>query len=91
MTITVSRPSQDELQALGVYQWPIWSHEAASFPWHYDDRETCYILEGRVTVTPQEGPAVDFGAGDLVIFPAGLSCTWAIHEAVRKHYRFGDG
>jgi uncharacterized cupin superfamily protein len=29
------------------------------------------------------------GEGDLVIFPAGLSCTWEIREDVEKHYDFG--
>ena len=26
---------------------------------------------------------------DLVVFDAGLSCTWEVHAPVRKHYRFG--
>jgi len=42
-----------------------------------------------VTVTPDGGASVDFKAGDLVVFPAGMSCKWTIHKAVRKHYRFG--
>jgi uncharacterized cupin superfamily protein len=32
---------------------------------------------------------VRFGAGDLVTFAAGLRCSWDVHAAVRKHYRFG--
>ena len=48
------------------------------------------ILEGDVTVTPDEGNPVRFGVGDLVVFPAGMSCTWSVHKAVRKHYRFGN-
>jgi uncharacterized cupin superfamily protein len=47
------------------------------------------LLEGDVTVTPEGGEAVRFGAGDLVVFAAGLSCTWDVHAPVRKHYRFG--
>jgi hypothetical protein len=27
--------------------------------------------------------------GDLVVFPAGLRCTWEIRSPVRKHYEFG--
>ncbi|NET86216.1 MAG: cupin domain-containing protein, partial [Moorea sp. SIO1F2] len=27
--------------------------------------------------------------GDLVTFPAGMSCTWKILSNVRKHYQFG--
>jgi uncharacterized cupin superfamily protein len=42
-----------------------------------------------VTVTPDGGEPVRFGTGDLVVFDAGLSCTWNVHAPVRKHYRFG--
>lgn len=82
-------PSESHLNALGVFSWPIWEKEESEFPWHYDEKETCYLLEGEVTVTPDGDEPVYFGADDLVIFPAGMSCTWKISEAVRKHYRFG--
>jgi uncharacterized cupin superfamily protein len=38
---------------------------------------------------PEGGEPVRFGAGDLVVFVAGLSCIWEVHAPVRKHYRFG--
>ena len=41
-------------------------------------------------VTPDDGEPVSFGAGDLVTFEAGLSCTWKILEPVRKHYVLGE-
>jgi uncharacterized cupin superfamily protein len=48
-----------------------------------------YILEGEVTVTPKNGgPPVSFGEGDLVTFPAGLSCLWEVKKPLRKHYHF---
>jgi uncharacterized protein len=31
---------------------------------------------------------VEFGAGDLVAFPKGLSCTWDVVVGVDKHYNF---
>ena len=31
---------------------------------------------------------VEFGAGDLVVFPKGLSCTWDVVVGVDKHYNF---
>ncbi|BFG37250.1 hypothetical protein CerSpe_235240 [Prunus speciosa] len=31
---------------------------------------------------------VEFGAGDLVTIPKGLSCTWDVSVAVDKHYKF---
>lgn len=81
-------PSKAHLEELGVYEWPIWEKEVSEFPWTYDASETCYLLEGEVEVTPEGGETVRFGAGDLVIFPAGMVCRWNITQAVRKHYRF---
>jgi uncharacterized cupin superfamily protein len=82
-------PSTDRLEALGVRRWPIWTKEVSTFPWTYDEAETCYFLEGDVVVTPDGGPPTRVGKGDLVTFPAGMSCTWEVRAAVRKHYRFG--
>jgi len=81
-------PAAAQLQELGVHQWPIWTKEVSTFPWTYDSEETCYFLEGEVLVTPDGGAPVHMGAGDLVTFPAGMSCTWEIRQAVRKHYLF---
>ena len=80
------RPAPMKLEVLGVYDWPIWKKEASKFPWTYDQQETCYFLRGKVIVTPQEGEPRTFGRGDLVTFPAGLSCTWEVLEPVEKHY-----
>ncbi|BCR04229.1 cupin [Desulfuromonas versatilis] len=82
-------PPRAELEKLGVFSWPIWEKDVSDFPWTYGEREVCYLLEGEVTVTPQGGGPVTFGTGDLVSFPAGMSCFWQVTRAVRKHYRFG--
>ena len=82
-------PPKEELEKLGVFDWPIWTKEVSEFPWTYDISETCYFLEGRVVVTPEGGEPVEVGAGDLVTFPRGMSCTWKVLEPVRKHYTFG--
>jgi uncharacterized cupin superfamily protein len=89
MEITVGRnPSEEELDEMGVRSWPIWTKEASEFPWSYDATETCYVLEGRVVVTPDGGEPVEIQPGDLVTFPEGMSCTWRITEPIRKHYNF---
>ena len=82
------QPSEARLNDLGVAAWPIWEKEVSSFPWSYGDAETCYFLEGEVTVTPEGGEPVTMGKGDLVTFPAGMSCHWEIVKPVRKHYTF---
>jgi uncharacterized cupin superfamily protein len=85
----VHNPQAKELEKRGVGTWPIWEKEVSEFPWHYDETETCYLLEGDVTVTTEGGKPVRFGKGDLVTFPAGMSCVWTVHQPVRKHYKFG--
>ena len=82
-------PDPKRLDELGVRQWNIWEKEVSEFPWHYDEQEICFFLEGDVQVTPDGGAPVRFGEGDLVTFPAGMSCTWKVIKPVRKHYRFG--
>ncbi|HLD14425.1 MAG TPA: cupin domain-containing protein [Burkholderiales bacterium] len=82
-------PSPMKLDVIGVYDWPIWNKEPSTFPWTYDQKETCYLLEGEAVVTPTGGEPVTIIEGDLVMFPAGMSCTWEIRQAVSKHYRFG--
>ncbi|MCK9522150.1 MAG: cupin domain-containing protein [Proteobacteria bacterium] len=89
--ITVVRnAAQSELDKLGVRNWDIWTKEVSKFPWTYDSTEHCYFLEGEIIVTPDGGAPVTMGVGDLVTFPAGMSCTWDIRVPVRKHYRFDD-
>ena len=84
-----SQPSPEQLEQLGVFSWSIWSKEVSEFPWTYDEAETCYFLAGDVIVTPDGGNPVKMGQGDLVTFPAGMSCTWKINQDVKKHYKFG--
>jgi uncharacterized cupin superfamily protein len=82
-------PNEEKLKKLNVFNWPIWTKEISEFPWSYDTSETCYFIEGEVVVTPDGGEPVEMGKGDLVTFPAGMSCTWNIKKDVRKHYQFG--
>lgn len=80
--ITVEHnPSQERLDALGILHCPTWSKEPSSFPWTYSEQETAYVLEGEVTVTPNGGEPVNFGKGDLVIFPA----AYLAHGTLKKH------
>ena len=86
--IKVEKLTEQKLQNLKVTTWPIWTKEPSTFDWQYDESETCYFLEGNVTVKTPDG-SVTFGKGDLVTFPPGLSCTWHVKKAVKKHYKFG--
>ena len=88
LTIQIEKPAQEKLKSMGVQSWPIWTKEPSKFDWHYDDEETCYFLEGEVTVQTSH-ETVNIGKRNLVTFPKGLGCTWHVKKAVRKHYRFG--
>ena len=82
------KPSPAKLDVLGVDDWPVWKKEPSRFSWSYDKTEICYVLRGKFTVTPDGGEPQQFSRGDLINFPAGLTCTWEIEKAVEKHYRF---
>jgi hypothetical protein len=86
MEIIVRKPTESEKKAMQAE--PIWTCEVKTFPYHYDDTETCLIIEGEVTVT-SASEVVSFGPGDYVVFPKGLDCTWDVKKPVRKHYKFG--
>ena len=91
MPILVASPCPESIiKELNIKGWPIWTCNPSSFDWTYDEKETCLLIEGEVTVTPEAGQPVKIIAGDLVTFPAGMNCRWEVHKAVRKHYRFGD-
>ena len=87
MNPTIRKPTPEEKSQAET--WPIWQKEISQFPWQYDDKETCLIIEGAVTITNESGETFNFTAGDYVIFPQGMKCTWHITQDVKKHYNFG--
>ena len=85
MPIEIRKPTPEEEAEMRAC--PTWEKEPSEFPWHYDQTETCLILEGDVTVETDD-QTVTFGPGDLVILPEGLDCKWKVTKHVRKHYKF---
>jgi uncharacterized cupin superfamily protein len=86
MKIEIAKPTKEYLESKRVSSWPIWEKEVSRFDWHYDSTEECYLLEGEVVVETEDGKRVEFGEGDFVTFPKGLSCIWDIKQPVKKHY-----
>jgi len=85
----VTLPETEFLEKKGVFSWDTWGCGVSKFPWSYGQTECCYLLAGKVTVTPSDGrPAVRISKGDYVTFPAGMSCIWDVTESVEKHYCF---
>ncbi|GAB4855801.1 hypothetical protein Ancab_024446 [Ancistrocladus abbreviatus] len=93
MNIIVERnPPESRLSELGIKSWPKWGCPPGKITLKYDARETCYFVKGKVKVYPKGSSSddeyVEFGAGDLVIIPKGLSCVWDVSIAVDKYYKF---
>ncbi len=70
--------------------WGNWSKEPSKFDYSYDERETCYILEGEAEVSDKAGNKISFKKGDWVVFYPGLECVWDIKKTIKKKYNFGD-
>ncbi|GJU41053.1 putative reverse transcriptase domain-containing protein [Tanacetum coccineum] len=88
--IVHKNPSESHLSELGIKSWPKWGCSPGKYQLKFDAQETCYLLKGKVKVYRKNSSEMisEFGAGDLVILPEGLSCTWDVSVAVDKHYKF---
>ncbi len=78
-----------KLDVLFVDDWPVWSRDNGEFDWTYEQKETCYIIEGKAIVTPENADPITIETGDMVFFPQGLKCHWQILESIEKNYRLG--
>ena len=87
MRIEIKQLSEQEINEMGIRDWPIWTKEVSKFDWYYDTKESCLILEGKIRVKT-ELEEVEVNPGDFVVFPKGLKCVWDVIEPVRKHYNF---
>ncbi len=94
MEIKVRQLSDAEKKALKIPSgpvhkdgWSVWECAPSVFDWSYDADETAYVYQGRVRVT-SGGKVVEIKAGDLAVFPQGLSCRWEVLEKIVKVYRF---
>jgi uncharacterized cupin superfamily protein len=88
MKVKVKKLGEKDITEMEISSWPIWEKEVSRFDWFYDSTEECYLLEGEVSVETKDGEKINFGKGDFVTFPKGLSCVWDIKKPVRKHYNF---
>ncbi|KAK3415300.1 hypothetical protein EUGRSUZ_H00848 [Eucalyptus grandis] len=103
LRILVERdPPESKLSELNIKCWPNLNlFLVGKYQLKFDAEETCYLVKGKVKVYPRgsssspssasassEDQFVEFGAGDLVIIPKGLSCTWDVSVAVDKYYKF---
>jgi uncharacterized cupin superfamily protein len=88
MTPSVEKLTPEQIEQKGIHEWPVWTKEISTFPYHYGQQEQCLILEGEIIIT-SDNQTTSIHSGDFVTFPAGLDCTWTIITPVKKHYQFG--
>lgn len=63
----------------------IWECTPGTFKWVHADETLC-LVEGHVTVTPEEGEPFDIRSGDIVFLAAGTRTQWRVHLTVRKAF-----
>ena len=79
------RASDDATRANGV-----WQCTPGTFYLPHNYEETVTILDGSVTVTPEDGESVDLGPGDTAYFPEGTRVRWEVHDTLRKSWHIYD-
>lgn len=69
----------DGTSATGIWQCP-----PVKLRLQHPFDETFVVLDGRVTVTPEDGVARELTRGDAIVLPCDSVNVWQIHETVTK-------
>ena len=71
----------------------VWTSTEGSFWSQYAGDEMIHFVEGRATITDQDGRRATYGTGQAVLIRAGSRCVWEIEEPVRMlfHYQAAGG
>ncbi|NIB39430.1 DUF861 domain-containing protein [Pseudomaricurvus alkylphenolicus] len=64
----------------------IWQGEPGTHRVNYTEEEVCFLLQGRVVVTDNEGNTKELNQGDMFAIPAGFQGTWTTIESAKKLY-----
>ena len=67
---------------LFVDDWPTWEKDVSEFDWEYERNETCYIIEGKAIITPENEEPVTIETCDMVWFPQGMKFVWKVIEPI---------
>ena len=69
-----------------TYLAGLWHVQPAKFRWLFFGHETFHVLEGRATITVDDGSSVTVKAGDIVSFPINTPSVWEVHEPLKKMF-----
>ena len=86
-----------EVLAMGqwkVYDWGLWTSHATTFPWHFDDFVSLYVLAGNAVVTPTEDwlfhRLLLLRPGDMVLLPRGFTASWQCFPFITLRWTRGS-
>lgn len=69
-----------------TYLAGLWWVKPATFKWLFFGHETFHVLEGRATITIDDGTSVEVKAGDIISFPMNTPSVWEVHETLKKMF-----
>ena len=64
----------------------VWDCSAGRFTWEFAWDEFVMVLEGEVTITPENGESFTLRTGDFCHFPLGLKTVWQVDNYIRKTF-----
>ena len=70
----------------GAFSAGIWQGDVAKWRVAYTEDEFCFLINGRIELTNQDGIAQQYSAGDGFVIPAGFEGTWENLEPTAKYY-----
>jgi uncharacterized cupin superfamily protein len=77
---------RDERAEAGVSWFP---DPVEPFGWTLPARETFLVLEGKARIEIDEGPTLEFRAGDMGCLPAGTRARWTLTTPFKDFYVIG--
>jgi uncharacterized cupin superfamily protein len=69
-----------------TYLAGLWLVKPAKFRWLFFGNETFHVLEGRATITIDDGTSVEVKPGDIISFPMNTPSVWEVKETLKKMF-----
>ena len=67
-----------------VHQAMVLTIEPSTFRYRFERDESWIVLEGKVTITLEDGEVIDMEKGDMVSILGGRNSTWEVFEPFKK-------
>ena len=67
-----------------VHQAMILTIEPSTFRYRFENDESWIVLQGRVTITLEDGEVINMQTGDVISILGGRNSTWQVFEPFKK-------